>query len=99
MKRWLKYGLWFGVIDVLLLLLYFVDSLSPTGLLPHFVMRVFEFSQIVGIFFTVMLGFGFPNLLTHIFNLLTWFLVGAIIGKIVDKVKGNKLNNITRGRK
>jgi len=96
MKTWLKYGLIGAGISLVFILL---NIIIPDKVIDSsaFIENLIFFPQIVGFLFASvfnLINFAenaeFPYLFIGIVNFIFYFLIGALIGLIVGKIKSKK---------
>ena len=85
MKKWLKYGLIAGIIDIVLVFIAIISSHPREAQMMALGIVQFPFSGLTTLFRI------YPNMLTAVVGgIITYFAIGAIIGLIVQKVKSKK---------
>jgi len=92
MKRWLKYGKNGAIVGLVLGFVALVGLMNCNGIgcLP------FVFPILPAVLLIELLGTNYTaslNFVYFLINVLAFFIVGAIVGLIVDKVKSKKINN------
>jgi hypothetical protein len=90
MKRGLKYGLWFAGIYLISMVLFWILGLFGVGDSIGFNIIVFFINPAIILFETVFKGL-FSRNAQHMIQIplsfISWFIIGAIIGLIADKIK------------
>jgi len=87
-KRWLKYGLILAGLNIILWVIY--GLLSITGIVRHYD-DLYSLLILPSWIIAESLGFGAGNLIMMVVvSSIVWFLIGAIIGLIIQLIKSRK---------
>jgi hypothetical protein len=97
---WLKCGIVFGIIDLILIFIFGLILLQDKGFVG---VILFFCSQIPAAFLIYIFGWGYliydradyiSYIILSILGIISWFIIGCVIGFILRKSKSEKPKNI-----